>query len=299
MMLPGTSRTLLAVLPESDLLALTLEQAASRHISVLTAPDPRTALAMVEMAPPDIVITDLFLPERTGYLLIETIRKRCATSAIVATAETADGQTILEAMRAGGTDYLPQPASAGEVEMALERAVRQLPCSVDTIAGIEQVEYRLTIGTDPHQVESCVTWLIEQTAAKLPECQRLHLRATLTELMVNAIEHGSLEIKCHEKHQALSTDRFDALIEARRRDPRFSTRHVVVQASYDLSRRRLHYAIADEGRGFTWTRVLTQGEHPADNHDANGRGVLLAKAFFPDLTYNERGTQVTFSVPLP
>lgn len=299
MMLPGTSHTLVAVLPDSETLALTLEQATTRHISVVTAPDPSAALAMVEMALPDIVMTDLFLPERTGLLLVEAIRKRCDTTVIIATAETADWRTILEAMRAGGTDYVPQPASAEELDRALERAIRRVPCSVDTIAGIEQVDYRLTIGTDPHQVEACVSWLIEQTAAKLAESQRLHLRATLIELIVNAVEHGSLEIQCHEKRQALSTDRFDALIEARRRDPRFATRRVIVQACHDFSRRRLQYAIADEGQGFTWNRVLTQGEYPSDNRDANGRGVLLAKAFFPDLTYNERGTQVTFSVPLP
>ncbi|MBS0171655.1 MAG: response regulator [Nitrospira sp.] len=294
-----TSRTLLAVLPDSDTLALTLEQAASHHLSVVTAPDPRAALAMVEMALPDIVITDLFLPERTGHLLMEAIRNRWASTVMIASADTADASTILEAMRAGGTDFVPQPTCAAELGLALERAIQRLPCSVEAISGIEQLDYRLTIGTDPHQVEACVSWLIEQTAGKLPESQRLHLRATLIELIVNAVEHGSLEIQCHEKQQALSTDRFEALIEARRRDPRFITRRVVVHASYDLNRRRLHYAIADEGHGFTWNRILTQGKHPSDNCDANGRGVLLAKAFFPDLTYNERGTKVMFSVPLP
>ena len=113
------------------------------------------------------------------------------------------------------------------------------------------------------------------------------------------MEHGSLEILYQEKHEALNTDRFETLLAERRRHPRFAKRRVVVQASYDKERRRLRYAITDEGKGFAWNRFLTTTEQPSVSRDANGRGVFLAKAFFPDLTYNERGTEVTFSVPLP
>lgn len=293
------SPTLLAVLPDSEALAVTLEQAKTRRVSTITARDPRAALAMVEMALPDVVLTDLFAPEHTGLLLIQEIRKRCINTPIIATAERTDAATILEAVRAGGTDYVPLPICAKEIGPALDRALHRVPRTVDRITGVEQLDYRLTIGTDPHQVEACVTWLIDHTASRLPESQRLHLRATLIELIVNAVEHGSLEIQYHEKHEALSTDQFEALIEARRQDPKFATRRVVVQATYEVGPRRLRYAIEDEGKGFTWSRFLTQGDQPCDSRGANGRGVFLAKAFFPDLTYNERGTQVTFSLPLP
>jgi anti-sigma regulatory factor (Ser/Thr protein kinase) len=74
---------------------------------------------------------------------------------------------------------------------------------------------------------------------------------------------------------------------------------VVVQASCDHERRRLRYAITDEGKGFVWNRFLKTPDQPCDSRQANGRGVFLAKAFFPDLTYNERGTEVSFSVALP
>lgn len=299
MTVPGSSQTLLTVIPDADALALTLEQATSRNLSVVTAPDPKAALAMVEMARPEIVITDLFLPGRMGLVLIQDIHKRAPATATIASTQTTEQGTILAAIRAGATDYLPLPTSGKEIGLALDRAIQRLSRPVEAIPGIDRLDYRVTIGTDPHHVEACVSWLMEQTAGKLPESQRLHLQATLIELIVNAVEHGSLEIQYHEKRQALSTDRFDALIEARRRDPRFAERRVVVQAGYDLRHRRLHYAIADEGNGFAWNRLLTQGDQPCDSHDANGRGVFLSKAFFPDLTYNEQGTQVTFSVPLP
>ena len=40
--------------------------------------------------------------------------------------------------------------------------------------------------------------------------------------------------------------------------------------------------------------AFAQNDKACDNHDANGRGLFLAKAFFPNLIYNERGNEVTF-----
>ena len=296
---PAASRTLLVVEPCAGTLAMVLEQAKTRGLSIMTAPDPHVALAMMDMASPDVLMTDLFLPEPNGLMLIRETLKRNARTAVIATTRAGNEQALLEAVRAGAGDCLYKPARAEELGVALDRALRRIPQTIDDVPGIEQLEYRLVIGTDPGDVESCVTWLIESTAMGLPETQRLHLRTTLIELIVNAVEHGSLEIFYREKHEALSTDRFDDLIAERRRNPRFAQRRVIVRALYDKFHRRMRYAITDEGNGFTWNRFLTRSDQPCDSRDANGRGVFLAKAFFPDLTYNERGTEVTFSVPLP
>ncbi len=295
----STAHTLLVVEPCAETLALVMEQAKLLGFSVITAPDPRVALAMVEMALPDVLMTDLFLPGRVGLSLISDIRKRSWQTVIIATSESGDARTILEAVRVGAGDYLQKPMPVNELERVLDRALQRIPHTLEEVPGIEQLDYRLVLGTNPEHVETCVGWLIEHTAMSLPDTQRLHLRTTLIELIVNAVEHGSLEILYQEKHEALTVDRFDTLIAERRRHPRFAKRRVVVQVSYDKPRRRLRYAIMDEGKGFAWNRFLTKAEQPCDSRDANGRGVFLAKAFFPDLTYNERGTEVTFSVPLP
>ncbi|HNV27279.1 MAG TPA: response regulator [Nitrospira sp.] len=295
----AASPTMLVVDPSAETWAVVMEQAKLRGISVITAPDPHVALAMIDMAMPDMLMTDLFLPNQGGLMLIRDIRTRSAHTVIIASGESEDGATILNIVRAGAGDYLQKPLLAEDLGLALDRALRQLPSTIERVPGLEQVDYRLVLGTNPDHVEACVSWLIQQTALALTETQRLHLRTTLIELIVNAVEHGSLEILYQEKHEALSTDRFETLIAERRRHPRFAKRRVVVEASYDKDHRRLRYTITDEGKGFAWTRFVTTAEQPCDSRQANGRGVFLAKAFFPDLTYNERGTKVRFSVPLP
>jgi DNA-binding response OmpR family regulator len=293
------SSTMLVVDPCAETWALVMEQAKLRGLSVITAPDPQVALAMIDMAAPDILMSDLFLADQGGRKLIRELRRRSAKTVIIATGESGHVGTILEIVRAGAGDYLQKPLLPDALGSALNRALQQIPSTIENVPGIEQLDYRLVLGTNPDHVEDCVNWLIQQTAVTLPEMQRLHLRTTLIELIVNAVEHGSLEILYQEKHDALSTDRFETLIAERRRHPRFAKRRVIVRASYDKGRRRLRYAITDEGKGFAWNRLLTSSEQLCDSRDANGRGVFLAKALFPDLTYNQRGTEATFSVPVP
>ena len=293
------SRTLLVVEPCTEGLAIVLEEAKTRGLSVITAPDPQTALATLDMTIPDILLTDVYRPDMSGLSLIREVRRRGGPITVIAMGEDSSERTILESIRAGAMDYLPKPITVNELAMALDRARQRIPQTIEDVPGVEQLNYRVIIGTDPAYVEPCVSWLIEQTAMRLPETQRLHLRTTLIEFIVNAVEHGSLEIFYQEKHDALSSDQFDTLIAERRRHPRLSARRVIVRATYDKLRGAIRYAITDEGSGFKWNRFVTKSDIPCDSRDANGRGVFLAKAFFPDLAYNARGTEVTFSVPLP
>lgn len=298
-MQPGSSKTLLVVDACPETQALAFEQAKPRGLSVITAPDPQGAMAMLDLTVPDVVLSDLCLPERSGLCLIRNIRKRCSRTALIAIAEQGSDATMLEALRAGAIDYLYRPLIGVQLGMALDRALQVIPHTVEDVPGIDRVEYRLVIGTDPANVEACVSWLIAETAMMLPEIQRLHLRATLIELIVNAVEHGSLEIFYEEKHEALGSGQYESLIAQRRHDPRFANRRVIVHVCRDKAARSTRYTITDEGRGFKWKGFLMRSDKPCDSRDANGRGVFLAKAFFPDLTYNARGTEVTFSVPLP
>jgi CheY-like chemotaxis protein len=301
MMQLSSPKILFVVDPCPETQALALEQAKARGLSVITASDPYGAVAMLDMTVPDIVLVDLCLPQRTGLSMIRNIRLRCSHIVIIGIgmAEQGSDETMLEALRAGAVDYLFKPVVAAQLGIALDRALQMIPQTLGDVPGIEQVEYRLVIGTDPAHVEACVSWLIAETARMLPEIQRLHIRATLIELIVNAVEHGSLEIYYQEKHEALGSDRYDALIARRRRDPRFAQRRVTVHVCCDKVAHRIRYTISDEGTGFKWDGYLTRSDEPRETRGANGRGVFLAKAFFPDLSYNERGTEVTFSVPLP
>jgi hypothetical protein len=56
--------------------------------------------------------------------------------------------------------------------------------------------------------------------------------------------------------------------------------------------------VSDEGKGFRWRTLLQRPEDCCRTEDGNGRGLFLAQAFFPSLSYDEAGTEASFTVPV-
>jgi anti-sigma regulatory factor (Ser/Thr protein kinase) len=132
----------------------------------------------------------------------------------------------------------------------------------------------------------------------LMEARQLHLRAALQELVMNAVEHGCLELRYRDKIEAMAKDRYDALIQQRRQEARFRDRRVTIRAIYDKRQQMLTYQIADEGTGFNWKSRVNRPLDACSTGDASGRGLFLTQSFFPDIRYNDKGNEVTFTVPL-
>ena len=137
----AASPTMLVVDASPETWAMALEEGKLRGISVITAPDPQVALAMIDMAAPDILMTDLFPADQAGVLLIRELRMRSPKTAILATGESGDAETILNVVRAGAGDYLQKPVLVEELGLALDRALRQLPSTVENIAGVEHGDH--------------------------------------------------------------------------------------------------------------------------------------------------------------
>lgn len=294
----GTACHLLVVDACTDTQARILEQVQGRGFSIVTAPDPVSALATIDTTAPDVVITDLFLPEGGGLALAQTLRARHEPCPVIIMGQDEAPSAVLHALRAGAVDYLPKPVAEEELAHALERARHLLPADLADTPGVRRSEYRLTVDSDPAHIPGIVSWLIKTTASTLPETRRLHLRSTLHELLYNAVEHGNLEITYQEKQRAISEDRYEALIEQRLAAARFKDRSVVIDVLYDKASKTLRYRIADSGAGFKWRTIVARAQDVCPSEDVNGRGIFLAKSLFADLTYNDRGNEVTITVPL-
>ena len=292
------ARTLLVVADNADTQTVILEHARAKGHSVISATTPALGLTTFDMTQPDIVIMDLFLPEQEGLRLVKQIRERRPTCPVLLLTDAGHGESMMEGLRAGALDYVQQPIHEDAFAQALQRAIHSLPASVDDAPGVERLEYVLVMGPDPAYVESTVTWLIQGTAMGLMEARQLHLRAALQELVMNAVEHGCLELRYHDKLEAMAKDQYDELIRRRRQDARFRNRRVTIRAIYDKRQQILTYRIADEGKGFNGKACVRSGFEVCPPGDASGRGIFLVHSFFPDIAYNDRGNEVTFTVSL-
>lgn len=292
------SRTLLVVADNPDTQTVILEHARAKGHSVIAATTPALGLTTFDMTQPDIVIMDLFLPDQDGMTLVKQIRERRPTCPVVLLTDAGHDDSTMEGLRAGALDYVQQPIHEEAFAQVLQRAIHSLPASVDDAPGVERLEYVLVMGPDPNYVESTVTWLIQGTAMGLMEARQLHLRAALQELVMNAVEHGCLEVRYRDKIEAMAKDQYDGLIQQRRQDARFRNRRVTIRAIYEKPKQTLTYQIADEGKGFNWKSRGNLRLDACPTGDASGRGIFLTQSFFPDLRYNDKGNEVSFTVRL-
>ncbi|MDA3808842.1 MAG: cyclic nucleotide-binding domain-containing protein [Spirochaetaceae bacterium] len=116
----------------------------------------------------------------------------------------------------------------------------------------------------------------------------------IMELFMNAIEHGNCSISFDEKSRYLNKDGniFD-LINKKNQDPLIKNR--TVDLHYRITPDQSTFTIKDEGQGFDWKsyKSMTGQKGLEEQH---GRGIIMAEHYLSDLTYNEKGNEVTFHV---
>lgn len=175
--------------------------------------------------------------------------------------------------------------------------VADLASEIMDIPGVHRLEYQLTMRPDLDCLPGVIAWLMKVSVLSLPDAQQLQLEGALHELLFNAIEHGSLGLSADDKRKALDEGRYDAILEERRNDPRYSARKVVIAVIRDPDKAAITYRITDEGNGFDWRRRACQSQETG-RIDGSGRGIFLVQAFFPTLSYNDLGNEVTLTVSL-
>ncbi|QZA82045.1 ATP-binding protein [Deefgea piscis] len=124
-----------------------------------------------------------------------------------------------------------------------------------------------------------------------PEPQRVAMG--LSELLVNAIEHGNLGISYADKSRLLQAGRWQDEVESRLASPEYAQRKVAVK--YSANEDEIQIYIMDEGQGFDWQPFLEFS--PERAFDPHGRGISMARMMsFDSLEYQGKGNEVLVRV---
>jgi anti-sigma regulatory factor (Ser/Thr protein kinase) len=118
----------------------------------------------------------------------------------------------------------------------------------------------------------------------------------LSELLINAIEHGNLGLSYTEKTQLKQSDTWHA--EIRRRSALPENREKQVLLSFRRNEDAITFRIVDQGKGFAWQSYLDFD--PSRAFDPNGRGIALARMLsFSSIRYEGHGNVAVACVDLP
>jgi two-component system response regulator AtoC len=87
---------------------------------VAVAEDPHRALATLEVAVPDVVLSDVRMPEMDGIAFLKLLHERAPSVDVILMTAFDDMPTVVSAMRAGAVEFLVKPLDLHHVRRVLD-----------------------------------------------------------------------------------------------------------------------------------------------------------------------------------
>jgi CheY-like chemotaxis protein/anti-sigma regulatory factor (Ser/Thr protein kinase) len=258
-----------------------------------TANNGSEALAAIAQERPSVVLTDLIMPEMDGLKLVEALRSRYPRMPVILMTAHGSEDLAMQALRRGAASYVPKRSLARDLAETLEQiqvavmADREHRQLLDHMTCLRRC---FALENDPAFIPPLVSHL-QQDLTQMGLCNEntsIRVGIALGEALYNALFHGNLEISS-ELRQEDDSAFYRMAGERRQRSP-YQERRIHLDA--ELHRSESVYVIRDEGEGFD-PSSLPDPTDPSNLEMASGRGLFLIRTFMDEVTFNDRGNQIT------
>lgn len=263
----------------------------------LSAFDGEEGLETLRASSADIsaILLDRAMPKLDGMGFMEEMRGDPALAGIPVIMMTgmAAPSEMVEGIEAGVYTYITKPFSEAVMMSIVKAAVAEFTNRASLKKQIDQhvdVLQNLTHGKFTFRTLEQARQLAGILATLSPNPKR-HVMP-LTELMINAVEHGLAGVSYHEKGESLKAGTWESDVEERLSVPDLERREAsveVVSAATSVTD-----TISDNGDGFDWKKYLKID--PDRALDTHGRGVAMAAMSFGSLEYRGNGSTVRVKI---
>jgi CheY-like chemotaxis protein/anti-sigma regulatory factor (Ser/Thr protein kinase) len=245
-----------------------------------------------------VVLLDQVMPDLSGTEVLNRMKHHHILKyvpVIFQTASTAEAD-ILAGLEAGAHYYLTKPFSIGELQAVVRAAVTEymqvislnlrLRKETDGLKLMDYGEFTLKTLQEADALASVLA-----NACPSPEKAILGI----SELLINAIEHGNLNISYEEKSKLWNKGIWANEIDRRLNLPENVGK--IVRVKYKKTLNSVKIRITDEGHGFSWDKFMAFD--PSRAYDTHGRGIATAKKIsFDEIQYFDKGNIVEASIRL-
>jgi len=140
-----SERQKVLVVDDQSQITRTLRHSLGAHgFDVRTAADGVAGLDTFNDWHPDLIITDLQMPEMDGLEFCQAIRKLSQVPLIVLSVR-GDERTKVKALDAGADDYVTKPFGIDELLARVRAALRRSPSNGDTDETLEEGDFRIDL----------------------------------------------------------------------------------------------------------------------------------------------------------
>lgn len=240
----------------------------------------------------DIVLTDRNMPVMDGMQLLAKIKQdsRFTDLPVIFQTAQASREAIVEGLSAGVYHYLTKPYDTAVlmafVDAAIDEAKRhsflkkQHADANKALALLDKAEFKFQTLDEAQNL----TLLLAELSGNPGR-----VVTGLSELLVNAVEHGNLGISYREKTELVTSGRWQEEVDSRLRQPQYGHKKVHVRVVREDG--AITFSIKDQGRGFDPAPYLEFSPERAT--DVHGRGIAMSKVLsFDSLEYVGCGNQV-------
>ena len=140
------SKKRILVVDDEQQITLVLRSGLAKHgYDVRVAAEGESALELFRLWMPDLVVTDLSMPNMNGLELCRRLRSTSSVPIIVLSVK-GDENTKVEALDSGADDYVTKPFGIGELLARVRAALRRSPAVTDELATIiEEGDFRIDL----------------------------------------------------------------------------------------------------------------------------------------------------------
>jgi CheY-like chemotaxis protein len=265
----------------------------SGGLSVDYAVDGRDAINRFQESIPDLVVTDLIMPELDGLGLVAAIKSEFPLVPVVLMTARGNEEVALAALREGAAGYVPKRILAHDL---VQTAKRILAASHED-RSLSRLMHRMTQNQSSFVLHNDATLIplllgyLQQAIRCVrlgDELDRLRIRLAVEEALLNAMFRGNLEVTSRLQQSDVAA--YDELVRQRASEPPYCDRRTFV--SWSISREGIEVTIRDEGPGFD-PDSADKREDSVDFDTVFGRGTLIMRTFMDETRYSASGNEVT------
>jgi CheY-like chemotaxis protein/anti-sigma regulatory factor (Ser/Thr protein kinase) len=256
----------------------------------------REALDVLERQPrhlPDVVLTDLLMPEMDGLELVQAVRTKYPLLPVILMTAHGSEDIAIQALQKGAASYVPKKCLARDLAETLEQIVSTSQVNRNQQRILDSLihhETRFVLENDTSLVAPLVGHL-EQTLEGMRACEpsgMILVGVALHEALTNAILHGNLELDSILR-ETDEKQYYQLAVQRRGQEP-YRDRRVHVHVT--VSRQEAVFVVRDDGPGFD-PAILPDPTDPANLGRVSGRGLLLIQTFMDRVEHNPKGNQIT------
>lgn len=241
---------------------------------------------------PDIVISDMRLPDKNGNIVVKEIKAIDKDVPIIIITGFSDKQLILSAMRNGALDLLKKPFKPKDLRYLINKIdtlFRKIKVKLSS-SFVRWEKRELRISNDIYIIAPVVNFIFSNIDYISESVS--FMKNGLQELLINAVEHGNLNISYEEKQELLERERGDYSSHLKNKAalPEYSDKYVTIKVFSNPD--YLKIIIEDMGNGFD-PACIPDPQNPENFLKEHGKGILMAMHAYENVEYNEVGNCVT------